>query len=87
MIGHVVVSLRGCQVSGGDFQLELRTRLCLVKPRRNSTNRDISGVNLRQIWSRYAKDTEIFVGKFFVGLAYSGIDQLVLSITPKQFAC
>jgi hypothetical protein len=33
VIGHVVVSLRGCQVSGGDFQLELRTRLCLVKPR------------------------------------------------------
>ena len=32
-IGHVVASLHGYQDSGGDFQLELRTRLRLVKPR------------------------------------------------------
>ena len=32
-IGHVVASLHGYQDSGGDFQLELRTRLRPVKPR------------------------------------------------------
>ena len=33
VIGHVVASLHGCQDSGGDFQLELQSRLRLVKPR------------------------------------------------------